>query len=112
VLLPAPTQVNLNTASKEVLAAATGIGIGDALRLVQHRQRTPFKTLQEAEAQLGPNTKLDPKRVTTMSNFFEVRGRLRLADRALEESSLVERRSALDVITLSRKRESSRESTR
>ena len=42
------------------------------------------------------------------SNVFEVRGRLRLADHVLEQTSLVERRG-LDVIVLQRERVSSRD---
>lgn len=114
-LLPAATHVNLNTASKEVIAAALGIGPGDAQRLVQHRQRTPFKQIGDALSQVsGQITAQQAAKMVFVgqSRFFEVRGRLRLADRALEESSLVERRSRQDIVTLSRKRESSRESTR
>jgi hypothetical protein len=47
-----------------------------------------------------------------MSTFFEVRGKLRLDDRVLEESSLVERRGPHGIVTVSRRRENSRESTR
>jgi general secretion pathway protein K len=114
-LLPTPTPVNLNTASKEVIAAALGIGPGDAQRLVQHRQRTPFKQINDALSQVsGQLTAQQAAKMVFVgqSRFFEVRGRLRLADRALEESSLVERRSRQEIVTLSRKRESSRESTR
>ena len=42
------------------------------------------------------------------SNFFEVRGRLRLGDVVLEQRSLVQRRG-LDVIVLQRERVSSRD---
>ena len=114
-LLPTPQQVNLNTASKEVIAAVLDIGLGDAQRLVQHRQRAPFKTTQEAEAQLGrPFTPLQLKMffAGSKSKYFEVRGRLRLSDRVLEESSLLDRRGRKDIVTVSRKRENSRESSR
>jgi general secretion pathway protein K len=116
VLLPTPTAVNMNTAPKEVLAAALNIGLGDAQRLVQHRQRTPFKQIADAASQLSgqpPPAPLMAKMVFVgQSRYFEVRGRLRLEDRALEESSLVERRSHQDIPTVSRRRESSRESSR
>jgi len=111
VLLPVAGQVNLNTAPKEVLAAIAGVDLGTAQRLVQYRQRTPFKTIQEADAQIG--TQFNSQFVHTgMSTFFEVRGKLRLDDRVLEESSLVERRGPMDIVTVSRRRENSRESTR
>lgn len=116
-LLPVQVPVNLNTAPKEVIAAVLAIGIGDAQRLVQHRQRTPFKSQQDVETQLGPFTPAQQQIFAKMahvgqSRYFEVRGRLRLSDRVVEESSIVERRSRNDIVTVSRKRESSRESTR
>lgn len=115
-LLPAsPTLVNVNTASKEVIAAALEIGLGDAQRLVQHRQRTPFKTPAELEAQLGRPFNAQMQKLAFVggkSKYFEVRGRLRLSDRVLEESSLLDRRGRKDIVTVSRKRESSRESSR
>jgi general secretion pathway protein K len=117
VLLPESTPVNVNTASAEVLVAAVpGLDLGTARRIVQARQSTPFKNIDAFKLALP-----DPLRngVTTdqagvASKFFEVRGRLRLEDRVLEESSLVERRGtgqATTTRTLWRQRESSRESS-
>ena len=106
VLLPVRTPVNLNTASREVLAAAIKADLATAERLVQMRQRSPFKTVQAAEAQL-PQTLLpiNPGQgapvVSIVSSFFEVRGRLRLDDRVLEQRSLVERRG-LEMVVLQR----------
>ena len=109
VLLPDRTPVNLNTASREVIAASIeGLDIGGANRLVQTRQRTPFKTLAEAQVVLAGNLTLEPTRVGVLSNFFEVRGRLRLGDRVLEELSLVKRIN-LDVAPLQRQRVGPRE---
>lgn len=109
VLLPVRTPVNLNTAPPEVLMAAIdGLDRGSAERLMQARQRTPFRTVAEAKSQLPPTLVLDPSRASVTSNFFEVRGRLRLADRALEESSLVERRG-LEIVQLQRQRISRRD---
>jgi general secretion pathway protein K len=111
VLLPIGTPVNVNTAPKEVLIAAIdGLDLGTAERMVQVRQRQPFKQLQDLKAMLPATLQLNPQRADVRSSFFEVRGRLRLEDRVLEESSLVERRG-IDIITLSRRRENSRESS-
>ena len=100
-LLPEAAPVNLNTASREVLAAVIeGIDLGSADRLVLARQRGPFKTADDAKNQLPDSVKLDPARVTVNSTFFEVHGRLRLDERVLEESSLVHKRSANDVTTI------------
>jgi general secretion pathway protein K len=104
VILPVRTPVNLNTASREVIAASVeGLDVGAADRLVQTRKRTPFKTAAEAQALLPATVTLDANRVGVLSNFFEVRGRLRFGDRMLEELSLVERRG-LDVVPLQRQR--------
>lgn len=112
-ILPQPTPVNANTASAEVLLAAIpGLDRGTAQRIVQARQSTPFKTLREVLDLVPPaiaNT-TPPPQVSVSSSFFEVHGRLRLADRVLEESSLVQRRGT-DIITLTRQRENSRDSS-
>ena len=109
VLLPRATPVNVNTAPREVLVAAINkLDLASAERLIQVRQRTPFKTLAQIEHEVPALAPLDPARLGWSSSFFEVRGRLRLADRALEQTSLVERRG-LDVIVLQRERVSSRD---
>jgi general secretion pathway protein K len=108
-LLPRPTPVNLNTASREVLAAVIdGLDMGSAERLVQARQRRAFASLVEATAELPAGVKLDSARVAVRSSFFEVDGRLRLEDRVLEERSLVERRGQRGevVVALQRTRRS------
>ncbi len=92
VLLPTPTKVNLNTASREVLAASVeGLDIGTAERLVQIRQKTPFKNLDDVKNQLPSSLILNPDRVDFKSQFFETRGRIRLKDRAIELRTLVRR---------------------
>jgi general secretion pathway protein K len=92
-LLPAATPVNLNTAPREVMVAAIdGIDLGSAERLVQARQRKPLRSLDEVRSQLPPGTVLEPGRVSLISSYFEVAGRLRLEDRVLEERSLLVRR--------------------
>ena len=104
VILPVRTSINLNTASREVIAASVdGMDLSAAGRLVQSRQRTPFKSIAEAQALIPSTLALDASRVDVKSNFFEVRGRIRLGDRVLEELSLVERRG-LEVLPLQRQR--------
>jgi len=113
VLLPQTTLVNINTASREVIAAAIpGLNVGDAERLVQYRQRTPFKKQQDIQDQLPGRKAEDLAAVVGWeSNYFEVRGRLRLADRVLEQRSLIER-SARAITVLSSERVSSNDSGR
>ena len=104
VLLPTRTPVNLNTASIEVIAATVdGLQRGDAEQLVQVRQRTPFRSLAQAQALLPNGITLQPNQVSTTTRYFDVRGRLRLGDRVLVEQSLLERRGA-SVIAVQRER--------
>lgn len=104
VLLPTRTPVNLNTASSEVIAATVGgIERGDAERLVQTRQRTPFRNLAQAQALLPNGITLQPNQVSTTTRYFDVRGRLRMGDRVLLEHSLLERRG-VNVLAVQRER--------
>jgi general secretion pathway protein K len=91
-LLPRTAPININTAPREVLAAVVeGMDLGTAQRLVDTRQRAPFNHLEDAAKLLPEAVKLKANRVTTQTEFFEVRGRLRLEDRVLEERTLVRR---------------------
>ena len=106
VLLDSKTTVNVNTASREVIAAVIpGLNLGDAERMVQAR---PFKKPPDIQNQL-PNLPASAlQNVGISSNFFEVRGRLRLADRVLEQRSIVER-SGRTIFVRSREYVSSRD---
>ncbi len=96
IVLPGTTGVNVNTASREVLAAAVpGLDLGGAERLVQRRMRTPYKSADEVAKDLPDGLEPPPeKRLAVGSRFFEVIGRLRLDERVFEERSIVERRPA------------------
>ena len=89
VLLQDPTPVNVNTASKEILQAVLNVDAGTAERIVQTRQRTPFKDPKNLTDQFAPSAPPTAK-LAVLSSFFEVRGRLRLVDRVLVERSLVQ----------------------
>ena len=92
VLLPRPTPININTAPREVLAAVIlGMDLATAQRWVEKRQRHPFNHLQDAAQDLPESVKLPAHRLSTQTDFFEVRGRLRLEGHALEEHTLVHR---------------------
>lgn len=104
VLLPFATPLNVNTASKEVLAAViAGMDPASAERLIQLRQRAPFRDLPSFAAQVASFAPLTAK-LDVRSSFFEVRGRLRLADRVLVERSLVQRLPGLRDKVLDRER--------
>ncbi|MBD3892620.1 type II secretion system minor pseudopilin GspK [Hydrogenophaga sp.] len=104
-LLPEPTRLNLNTASATALmASAPGLEQAQAQRLIQARAREPFLSVADANRLLGtqPPPFSDPLH-GTRSQYFEVRGRLRLDDTVIEERSLV-RRDGLQVRVLWRER--------
>ena len=94
VLLEPGAPVNVNTASREVLMAAIkDLDSATAERLIQLRQRTPFKELSTLQDQI-PTLTWPPGTVDVRSTFFEVRAQIRLADRVLVERSLVHRKGA------------------
>ena len=103
VVLPSPTGVNLNTASREVLASViAGIDMGGADRLVQQRKRAPFASVDDARKALALDKPLPPRDLTVLSTFFEVQGRMRIGDQVLASTALVERRNRLEVVTIAR----------
>ena len=104
-LLPERTAVNLNTASAEVIYAATpGLDLSEAQRLVSARQLKHFRTLAEANQQFGgPDAKFKDGQHAVTSRFFEVRGRLRVDQIIVQERSVL-RRDGLIIRTLWRDR--------
>jgi general secretion pathway protein K len=110
-ILPEKTQVNVNTAPREVLVAAVpGLDLATAERIVQSRQRAPLKSGADIRA-LAPSVPEESfSRLGIASNFFEVRGRLRYGDVILEQRSLVHRKG-LAVEVRQRERVSSRDAT-
>ncbi len=104
VLLPVVTALNVNTASREVLAAVIKeLDLATAERLVQTRQRAPFKDAASFAAQIATAEPLTAK-LDVRSSHFEVRARLRLGDRVLVEQSLVQRLASGQVNVLQRER--------
>jgi general secretion pathway protein K len=92
ILLPTPTKLNINTASADVMAAVLDVPDGLAHGLVETRKRAHFKNAQSLKGTL------DDAKLTAVGNeidgkteYFEVRGRMRLDDRVLEEMSIVRR---------------------
>jgi general secretion pathway protein K len=108
VLLPRGTPINLNTASRTVLAAVIpGADLASAERLIQLRQRNPLQRREEAGAALGNIAQLDAARVGVSSSFFEVIGQLRADQLVVTQRSLVERNANLEVKVLYSQREPS-----
>jgi general secretion pathway protein K len=108
-ILPQRTPVNLNTAGREVLAAVLDVDLGTAERLVQARQASPFSTIEAAKPHLPQTTTLEPARVSVGTSYFHVVGELRLDERVLQETSLVQRRgtgAGTEVVSIYRERRS------
>ena len=85
------TPVNLNTASAQVIAAAIPeLDLARAQRIVVQRDSGFFRDTGKAMEAAGV-AGADTTWTTVTSDFFEVRGRLRLDDVALEEVSVVQR---------------------
>lgn len=94
-LLPQRTPVNLNTASAEVIHAVTGIDLASAQRMAAARAARPFKSIADAAQAAGgaqQQVRECPAQwCDVLSSFFEVQGRLRLDDVALQETAAVQR---------------------
>jgi general secretion pathway protein K len=104
VILPQRTPLNLNTASAVVIyAAVPGIDMAAAQKLVQVRAQSPLQNVSDASQYLGGGAALSNNDFSVSSQYFEVRGRLRLGDWAVEESSLVQR-EGLNVRTIWRRK--------
>ncbi|MBE7942712.1 MULTISPECIES: type II secretion system minor pseudopilin GspK [Ramlibacter] len=105
-VLPGRTQVNLNTASAEVIAATTDLSMAEAQTLVQARGQAHFRSVADAQRLLGGGAAAMPEgqaNVTVSSRFFEVRSRLRLDKTVVEERALLQR-DGLQVQVLRRER--------
>jgi general secretion pathway protein K len=107
--LPSRTPVNVNTASAEVIyASVPGLELDGARKIVAERQRQHFKTLADV-GNIVPDLAglFNEGQHAVSSRYFEVTGRLRLADNL--QSTVVSERSAvqrdgLDVKVLWRER--------
>ena len=104
VLLPAKTAINVNTAPKEVLVAVIrGLDASTAERIVQARQRTPFNDMPAVRREFPALQAENEPNIDVKSEYFEITGRLRLADHVLTERSLVKReKSRIEVIVRDR----------
>lgn len=100
------TLVNVNTAPAEVIAAAAGIDLSDAQRIVQLRNATPFRNVQQIQSQLQGTPAVIQgllNELSVNSSFFEVRARLRLDKLVVEEHSVIWRQG-INVTVLQRER--------
>ena len=87
--------VNLNTAPAEVIwASAIGLDMSDAQRLVQSRQAHYFANVEAASKLLSNPALITTTTFAVASDYFEVRGRLRIEQTIVEERSLVFKQSS------------------
>lgn len=94
VVLPQRSTLNLNTADAEALMASIeGLDPAGANKLQAVRQMQHFRSLDDVRALLGQNVQLNPNWHDVKSNYFEVRGRLRLGDTTVQERSWVRRQN-------------------
>ena len=94
VLLPQRSKLNLNTADAEALMASIeGLDPAGANKLQAVRQMQHFGSLDDVRALLGQNVQLNPNWHDVKSDYFEVRGRLRLGDTTVHERSWVRRQN-------------------
>jgi general secretion pathway protein K len=109
VLLPGATPLNVNTASREVLAAVIpGLDMATAERLVRRRQRAPYPDMPTFLAEVASNAPVTA-RLDVRSSHFEVTGRLRLAEQVLTERTLLQRLPGGEFKVLSRERVASQD---
>lgn len=103
ILPNASTTVNLNTAPAEVIyAVGRNLSLADAQRLVAERERQHFRAVTDA-SKLLQNASFDLTAASVDTQYFEVRGRLRMEDVVIEERSMVQRTGRV-VKTLQRER--------
>lgn len=88
-----PTKINANTASEEVIAAVLGVNRGDAVALVQARKNNALRDGGDITKVVTPPpaTQANIGLFSYRSSFYEVRGRMRIGDRVLEQKALVHR---------------------
>lgn len=93
--LPQPTQVNVNTAPAEVLAAAlTGLALDEARALVTARKGQPFKDIADFRARLPKTvTQVNDTLLGVGSHYFLVSGHARFGRAKVGYEALLERES-------------------
>jgi general secretion pathway protein K len=101
-VLPQRTPVNINTAPAEVIYAAVGdLSLADAQRLVSERDRSPFRSVQDAAKLVSAPEGFTEGTVGVASRYFEVHGRLRMGNVVVDQRSVLQR-DGLEVRTLYR----------
>jgi len=93
VVLPAPTAVNVNTASPEVLTTVVNFSLRDARELVARRRQAHFKGASDFAFRLNDKETLEGVNYQVSSDYFLVHSTLTLARASLRTQALVRRSS-------------------
>ena len=90
-VLPFKTSINLNTTSKEVLAARLNISPTDAALIIAGRDRAYFLNVTDFERRFPGKIGTSSNAVSFSTNYFFVNGKVKLSRSALEVNALIER---------------------
>lgn len=91
VVLPFKTKINLNTTSKEVLAARLNISLTDAALIVAGRDRAFFYHSKDFETRFPGKIGINDTEISFFTNYFFVNGKVKLSRSALEVNALLHR---------------------
>ena len=91
VMLDASTPVDFNTASAEVIAAEIALPLSDARGLVADRDRTPFVNTGDIQNRLRGRGNFSALNVSVSSNYFFIRGEIKLQRADTRMEALVKR---------------------
>ena len=90
-VLPFKTSINLNTTSKEVLAARLNISPTDAALIIAGRDRAYFLNVTDFEHRFPGKIGTNSNAVSFSTSYFFVNGKVKLSRSALEVNALLER---------------------
>lgn len=91
-VLPRGTPVNINTAPAEVIAALVpSLDLAGARRFVARRERTFYRTLEQAANDMDSRPVLNPTLLAVGSSFFSVTGVIRYERVESQSETLLER---------------------
>jgi general secretion pathway protein K len=90
-VLPTTTQVNVNTAPAEVLAAVLDMSVSEANTLIVRRKQAAWRDVPTFKAEVGQNRTIPDGVVETKSDWFLVESHIRLDRAALDAQALVHR---------------------
>ena len=91
VLLPAPADLNLDSAAPELLAAVARLPLAQARQLAERRRQAYFRSMAELQAALAGSVLPDGVRMGLRSDYFLVENQIKLEHAELNTVSLLYR---------------------